>query len=75
MVQKAMTIRNMAADQQVVVQLLEAQIAPKDFTQCFEFLVATGNRPDDVQVVITLIKEGIRDKVLVDCRSFIQTRR
>ncbi len=66
-----MTIRNIEADRDAIAAFLKAKIAPKDLQQCFEFLLANGNRPDDVLTVITLLQEGIRDQQLVACRQFV----
>jgi hypothetical protein len=48
LVKQAMTVRNIDADLDTVIAFLEAKIAPKDLQQCFEFIQANGNRPNDV---------------------------
>ncbi len=61
-VKQAMTVRNIDADRDTVIDFLEANIRSKeDMQQCFEFLQANGNRPDDVKAAITLLQAGIRD--------------
>ena len=66
-----MTVRNMTEDYEIVCSFLSAKIAPRDLKKCFEFLLANGNRPNDVQAIITLYATGIKDQQLIDCRQFV----
>ncbi len=42
----------MAADYPVVLELLKAKVPPKHLKACFEFLVARGNVPGDVPLLV-----------------------
>ncbi len=46
-IQQAMTVRNIDADRDIAIAFLKAKITPKDLQQCFEYLQANGNKPND----------------------------
>ena len=52
LVTESLTVRNMATDYPVVLELLKAKVSPKHLKACFEFLVARGNVPGDVPLLV-----------------------
>jgi hypothetical protein len=45
-------VRNTAADYPVVLELLKANMSPKNLKACANFLVARGNVPGDVPLLV-----------------------
>ena len=45
-------MRSMTADYPVVLELLKAKVSPKHLKACYEFLVARGNVPGDVPLLV-----------------------
>jgi hypothetical protein len=51
-VTESLTVRNTAADYPVVLELLKANMSPKNLKACANFLVARGNVPGDVPLLV-----------------------
>ena len=71
LVTDALTVRGLASDHQVVLELLRAKVSAKNLKDCFTFMSTRGNRPDDYKVVVQLLESGIKCDHLSYCFEFL----
>ena len=57
---ESLTVRNLASDYPVVLELLRGNVAPKDLDASLRFILRRGNQAIDVRVVIALLGAGIK---------------
>ena len=71
LVTDALTIRGIASDFPVVLELIKVNILPKNLKECFTFMQTRGNKPNDHEVVLDLLKAGIKGDHLNYCFEFL----
>jgi hypothetical protein len=54
-----------------VLELIKANILPKNLRECFTFMQTRGNQPNDHEVVLELLKAGIKGDHLNFCFEFL----
>ena len=71
LVMESLTVRNLASDYAVVLELLKGNIAPKNLKASLKFILSRGNTEIDVRVVLELLKAGIKSEHLFYCFKFL----
>ena len=70
-VMESLTVRNLASDYPVVLELLRGKVAPQDLKTSLRFILSRGNQANDVRVVLELLKAGIKSENLHYCFTFL----
>ena len=54
-VMESLTVRNLASDCTVILELLKSKVNPKDLEASLKFILRRGNQANDVRVVLALL--------------------
>ena len=71
LVMESLTVRNLAPDYSIVLELLRGKVAPKDLKASLRFILSIGNQANDVRVVLALLEAGIKSEHLDFCSEFL----
>lgn len=59
-IRQALTVRSLKEDRQILLELLRLRIRRPDLHLCFNFLLERHNKIGDKDVLISLLKAGVR---------------
>ena len=68
---ESLTVRNLASDYPVVLELLRGKVAPKNLKASLKFILSRGSQANDVRVVLALLESGIKSAHLNFCFDFL----
>ena len=74
LVMESLTVRNLASDYPIVLELLRAKVEPKNLKASLRFILSRGNQASDVRLVLALLEVGIKSEHLNFCFDFLEAQ-